>query len=298
MSLDRPPRSSVRRSLGAVLLLALAGPGWGQSVPAAAEPVAAALRAAALPLQSREATVREFARLFRAVGQAAGRPVEFVYHERYEAVLDELLSGRLDLAYLGPLPYVELMRRDGQAASPLVRFRERDGSGLYRCALVTFPDNFPGSALTGPLPALAGRRLVMPQALSTCGPHAARRLLAGLGGPGLQALQTQYAGRHEAVAQQVVAGKADLGTLKESVAEAYRVLGLQVLATTDPMPGFVLVVRNAALPPAQRSALRDRLLAWPAAEQRQWGDSVRWGLEPAADADYDAVRALLHPGRP
>lgn len=250
------------------------------------------LRAAALPLQSREATVREFSRLFRAVGEAVGRPVEFVYHDRYEAVLDDLLADRLDVAYLGPLPYVELMRRDPAAASPLVRFREADGSSTYRCALVSFPDN------AVRWPGVAGHRLAMPQALSTCGPHSAGTLLARLGGPGLDAMKTHYAGQHEIVAQQVVAGQAELGTLKESVATAYRVLGLRILATTNPLPGFVLVVRNAALPVEQRSLLRERLMAWPTQAQRQWGKSIRWGLEPASDADYDTVRVLLKAGPP
>lgn len=250
------------------------------------------LRAAALPLQSREATVREFSKLFRAVGEAVGRPVEFVYLDRYEAVLDDLLAGRLDVAYLGPMPYVELMRRNPEAASPLVRFREADGSSTYRCALVSFPDN--------PLrwPDVAGSRLAMPQALSTCGPHSAGPLLARLGGPRLDVMKTHFSGQHEIVAQQVVAGHADLGTLKQSVATAYRVLGLRILATTDPLPGFLLVVRNAAMPVAQRGLLRERLMAWPTQAQRQWGKSVRWGLEPASDADYDTLRALAKAGPP
>ena len=253
------------------------------------------LRLSAVPLGGAEATVREFEQLARYLSRLGGQPVEFVYLDSHDKVLAALREGGIELAFLGPLPYAELVGTGPQqlppsAIRPLARFKEADGQGTYRCVLAAFPDD------KVVLKQARGLTLGMANRLSTCGPLSARALLVQAGVP-WGSLIPQYLGNQAEVALAVVAGRVKLGAMKESVARQHASLGLQVLATTVPLPGFVLVAhaQRVDAPTLDRLA---RLPHAPVAEYSQWGAGIRHGLLPAADADYAAVRVLhgnLHP---
>ena len=252
------------------------------------------LRLGAVPLGSADDTVRQFKPLAAYLGRLLGQPVEFHYLSGHERVLDALRQGQLALAYLGPAPYAELV---GPAAGqlspalirPLVRFREADGQAEYRCVLVAFPDDrvslSPRARLT----------VGMPNALSTCGPVSVKAMLTRAGVSWRQ-VTPLYMGNHDSVARAVVAGAVQLGGMREEVADRHSGLGLQVLARTDPLPGFVLVGHSGLLSRQGLSQL-DKLVDTPASEYGRWGGALRHGLVPAADSDFDAVRAILQKER-
>lgn len=282
----------------AVCALFLGALGWCGWVSAQS---LAPLRLSTIPLLGAEASVREFAPLVQSLSRLGGRRVEFVYLDSHEKLLAALREGRMELAVLGPLPYAELTEADTNTdteAAPgpsarfrlLARFKEADGADSYRCVLVAFPDDIAALAWATTL------RLAMASRLSTCGPLSARALLAQRG-MAWASVQPQYLGNQADAALAVVAGRAQLASVKASVARQHASLGLQVLAETAPLPGFVLVV-NAQRVDADTLNKLSRLLDTPATEYRQWGDNLGHGLLPAADTDYDPVRALMRARQP
>lgn len=253
------------------------------------------LRLSAVPLAGAESTVREFEPLAQYLSRLGGRPVEFVYLDAHDKVLAALREGRIELAFLGPLPYAELVGPGPGQLAPatirlLARFKEADGQGSYRCVLVAFPDDHVV------LRRAHGLALGMANRLSTCGPLSARGLLAAAGVP-WEGMRLHYLGNQAEVAKAVVAGQVQLGAMKESVARQHANLGLQVLASTPPLPGFVLVA-HALRVDAPTLAKLARLPDAPAADYSQWGASLRHGLLPAADADYAPVRTLMKAQQP
>ena len=253
------------------------------------------LRLSAIPLAGAETMVRDFEPLARVLGRLVGRPVEFVYMDRHEKVLEALRTGRIELAVMGPLPYAELVGfGPGQlppaTIRPLVRFKEADGQGTYRCVLVAFPDD------QVVLSRAQGLTVGMANRLSTCGPLSARSLLAAAG-VNLTYMRHLYLGHLTDVARAVVAGRVPLGAINEAVARQHESLGLQVLARTEPLPGFVLVA-HAQRVDRETLALLARLPDTPAAEYSHWGATIRHGLLPATDADYAPVRELMKAQQP
>lgn len=265
------------------------------AAPAAAASVAPAqpLRLGAVPLASAEETVRQFTPLVRHLTDLLGRPVVFQHHEGHSQVLQALRAGDLDLAFLGPAPYIEVVgtgpgQLPPQQLQAVVRFKEANGRAQYRCVLAAFADD------PQRLDARERWTVGMPSELSTCGPLSARALMAQAGVPWAR-VTPRYLGEHDRVARAAVAGQVQLAAVREEVAERHAVLGLRVLTRTEPLPGFVLVARTQRLSPADVQRLA-RLPHTPATEVVAWGGLLSHGMEPASDADFDALRALQRSG--
>lgn len=248
------------------------------------------LRFIPLPMQDRETVYRQF---YPMTDYLAGRlsvDITFVYCESYQTVLDRFQASEADLAYLGPLPYVTL-RNSFADAQPVVRFKEAGGQTTYTCALVTFADNVFDPQFTH------DRSIALTQPLSTCGYLSTSGLMRYLGSD-IENNRYRYLKRHDSVALAVVRGEFDAGGLKSVIARKYTHMGLQILAETKPLPGFVLVANRQTLTAQRIDAIRNALLALdPEGADRDrlstWGDSIRNGAVSAADHDYQVVRDLL-----
>lgn len=245
---------------------------------------------APLPMENRETVLKQFMPMAAYFRQALGHEVVFDYSDSYEEILAKFRQGRIDLAYLGPLPYVSL--RSGCAdAEPLVHFREANGAPSYTCSIVAAVDR--DIALEG----LENRKVALTQPLSTCGFLSTNGLLRERGSA-LSRNLYRYLDRHDEVAKAVVRGEFDIGGLKTAIGRKFEHLGLKILAETRPLPSFALVGNAATLSPEERDAIRRTLAGLdPSGADMEtlstWGENIRYGSVPASDADYDPVRALL-----
>ncbi len=264
----------------ALLLQALAGGSLAATLP----PIP--LRYATVVLENRETVIREFSPMLARMGQSLGQPIRFVFYDKYDDILTAFARKEIDLVYLGPLPYTRLRERFA-AAEPLVRFNEQDGSAMYRCVMVAFRDD--AIRLSG----LKGKQLGLTQPLSTCGPLSVNWLLRKHAGFGIKQTRQLMLSSHENVALATVGGEVSAGGMKESIAHKYAGLGLEVLARTEPLPGFALIANRATLGGERVERLRRHLLAMPETEYRKWGEPIRHGMKPAVDAEYAAFRGLL-----
>ncbi|MDD3608830.1 MAG: PhnD/SsuA/transferrin family substrate-binding protein [Halothiobacillaceae bacterium] len=251
-----------------------------------------ALVFAPLLLESHPDEIKGYLGPAELIENQLGRSVLIEGIDRYETLLNRFREGQIDIAVLGPLPYIALRGQSAEAL-PIVRFLEQDGRPSYSCALIAFADD------VRPLGDYAGARLALTQPLSTCGYVSAAWLLKGAG---LDIEQTahEYLGRHDKVATAVVTGDYALGSVRENVAHRFASLGVRVIARTEPVPGFALVVNRASLSDEEIARLTEaftrlapRQRAEDAAATAHWNTLIRHGAIAAQDADYDALRAKI-----
>lgn len=247
----------------------------------AGDSVRSGLRFAALPMESQHASLSLFQPMVDRL-QQSGHPVELLWYRDYQAILNDFVSGNIDLAVLGPLGYLHLRERSSQA-QPLLRFREPGGKAHYRCALVSFA----GDDIS--LNTLAEQSIGLTQPLSTCGYFGTAAILRNYG---IDIAEQDYAylGNHEEVALAVIAGEVAVGGVKEEFAIKYAVLGLQVLALSEEVPALVLVANAATLSEMVLKKIRDTLLSTPEGIYLRWGGGFHHGMLMARDSDYDKFR--------
>jgi phosphonate transport system substrate-binding protein len=245
------------------------------------------LRFAPLPMEPREVVEAQFRPMVRDMSRALGIPVTMVYVADYGELVEQFRLGRIDLAYLGPLPYVEL-RATFPKAEPLVIFREASGEPVYTCALVSMLDEVPRLA------GLRDRRIALTQPLSTCG-FLMTDILLRRHGSSLAQNQFFYAGTHSDALMAVARGSAHLAGAKTAIVRKFLKLGLEIRDESEPLPGFVLVANGLTVSAKVQHALV-QFLEQADLQLRQgrlaWGEKVGFGAVPAKDSDFDVVRRL------
>lgn len=256
-----------------VLLLALASPASAET-----------LKFAPLPMESPETVAGQWKPLLEYLKKSVGIELVIDYSTSNDEILGKFEAGKLDLAYLGPLPYLRLKDRF-PPARPLVIFHEADGRPSYTCALVVAAD----SDLRPEQ--LTGRKIALTQPLSTCGFFSISGLLQQVG-IRLEEARYRYLGPHDAVALAVAGGEFDAGGLKSAIARKYTSLGLRIIAETAPLPGLALVANGARVSEERMEAIRRALLAADETVRKGWGDNIRHGLSAAVDEDYAGARKL------
>lgn len=239
---------------------------------------------APMPMESPEAVVGQWKPLLDYLERKLGIELRIDYSQSNEEILEKFRADKLDMAYLGPLPYV-VLKESFPAALPVVHFKEANGQSAYTCSIVTFRE----SKLT--VRDLSNKKIALTQPLSTCGYLAADNLLRQAGA-NIEENRYRYLNAHDAVALAVVRGDYDAGVLKTSIGRKYAHLGLMVLAETKPLPSLGLVANNNRLSADTIKRLRSTLVEADQAVRTGWGDNIRHGAVPAADSDYDSMRKL------
>lgn len=262
---------------------------WFCAVPAFAKDISFT----PLPMEQKEKVFRQIVPMLHFLEKPLDQHFSVKYFSNYEEILDKFQAEEIDLVFLGPLPYIQL-REKYSDAEPVVRFLNKQGKATYTCSLVTGVENGLAS-----IAALKGQRLALTQPHSTCGYLCTDNILQQAG---LSVNDTvyQYLGSHQEVALAVIRGEFKAGGIKTSIGKKYSHLGLQLLAKTDPLPGFVLVANKRTLTGRQIETIRNALLKLRPLSNpvhhkltREWGQSIRYGTITAQDSDYDAVRKKL-----
>jgi len=214
--------------------------------------------------------------------------LELVLAPSYEACVNMLASGEIDLAWLGTATYVE--HRGRVPMTPLVR-PVWEGNTSYRGVIFTTEDTGISTVED-----LRGKRLAVVDRESASGYIYPALVLRA---HGLKVPQDfaaiDYLGSHDAVVVAVLLGEYDAGAVYErafaSVADRGKRVKLRVLASTDPIPGEPIVAGarvEAALVEQLRAAFlavrRDRV-EHPLLEDF-------FAFEVASDRDYDNVLSL------
>ncbi|MDO3378519.1 PhnD/SsuA/transferrin family substrate-binding protein [Geoalkalibacter halelectricus] len=219
-----------------------------------AEP-AVALRYSPIPMVNQEKVVADTRPFLDYLEAELGREIRLIYPRDNAQVVQDFVDDRLDLAEVGPLPYL-LLRELAPHAQAVLFFLEQGAGATYTCALVA---PFDGVASVEQLGAFNPLRLASTQRLSTCGPLTTSWLLAQ-GGINPRPVEFVHLGNHEKVALAIARAEFAAGGMKTLVARRYHHLGVRVLAQTPPLPVFALVVNTRTLPAAEVADLVAALL--------------------------------------
>lgn len=248
---------------------------------------------APLPMEQKKKVLRQITPMLHFLEKPIDHHFTIKYSSNYDDILHNFQEKRIDLAFLGPLPYVQL-RAEYPEAEPVVRFLNEHGKDTYTCSLITGVE----SGLTI-VEALKGKRLGLTQSHSTCGYLFTGNLLQQAG-ISIKETKFRYTGSHQEVALSIVRGEFDGGGIKTSIGRKYAHLGLRFLAESKPLPGFLLVANKKTLTTEQIEEIRDILLqlrpldnAAHAELTRDWGENVRYGATEVKDSDYDVIRDQL-----
>ncbi len=278
--------SRLKRScLSAILCLASATLcGAGQAT--AAEP----LRIGMVPDSgATQVSVEEKAPLQKYLEHELGRPVALIIPTNYNATVEGIGNGSLDIAYFGGLTYVKAHARYG--AVPLV---QRDVDRQFHALFITRE----GSGITS-LKQLVGKTFCFGDINSTSGhlyPFLSMKQ-AGIS-PDKSLKSFRYTGSHMATVQAVALGACDAGALDETVFRAAVAEGkvpggkLAVVYTTPPFADYVWAARKN-LPPADVQAFDNALLRLQPGHDDQILDILRGKHFVRADnAEYGDVERV------
>lgn len=201
-----------------------------------------------------QVSIQEKAPLKAYLEQALHRPVDLVIPTNYNATVEGLGNGSLDVAYLGGLTFVKARARSG--VLPLV---QRDVDQKFQSLFITRPSS--GIASVGQL---KGKTFCFGDINSTSG-HLYPYLAMKQAGVTPQALKAfRYTGSHPATIQAVAAGVCDAGAVDETVYTSMQADGklppLEVFYTTPPFADYVWAARKG-LDPKTRQAFADAFLA-------------------------------------
>jgi phosphonate transport system substrate-binding protein len=216
-----------------------------------------------------QVSVEDKAPLQAYLEKALGRPVRLIIPTSYNATVEGIGNGSLDIAYFGGLTYVKAHARYG--AVPLV---QRDVDQQFHSLFITRD----GSGINS-LKDLKGKTFCFGDINSTSGhlyPVLAMKQVGISPETGLKSFR--YTGSHIATAEAVAAGACDAGALDETVYRSLVADGklpgkTKVFYTTPPFADYVWAARKD-LSAADRQAFSAALLR----------------LQPGRD---DAILAIL-----
>ncbi len=239
-------------------------------------------------LDDRE-VIQRFTPLAREISGRLQRPVQVRVGRDYTEHIEAVGQDRVDIAYLGPAPYVRVVDKYG--AKPILGRLEAAGSPSFHGYIVVRNDS--GIAQ---LEDLRARHFAFGDRNSTMSHLVPRYMLQQAGIQLTDLASHRHFKGHNNVAIAVLTGDVDAGAVKSEVMEQFRARGLHPLARTPAISEHLFVTRSN-LPPPLVERLRSILL-----ELRDNGrvafslspiKSTATAIVPASDRDYDNLRAIL-----
>lgn len=233
---------------------------------------------------------RRFAPLARHLEAATGRRFQISVSSDYSAHIKRVGTHSVDIAYLGPAPYVTLVKTYGREF-PLLARQETNGTPAFHGHIVV--------AETSDLETLAdvrGRSFAFGDPQSTMSHLVPYYMLLEAGVKLDDLTRHPFLGGHRNVALGVLSGDFAAGAVKEDIYEEYRARGLRSIAVSPPIPDHPFVATRV-LPADLRDKIRASLLALGADPAKR---GILTSIQPdltrfisAEDSDYDILRRVI-----
>lgn len=232
--------------------------------------------------------VAAFTPLAGYLGEKLGQPVTLRIAKDYAAHVDAVGRNEVDIAYLGPVPYLKLRERYG--VQVLLARQQIGASPVFHGKIFVRQDS-PVRTLAE----LRGKRFAFGEPNSTMS-HQVPRYMLWQAGVGVEQLAGhKFVGDHVNVALAVLAGDFDAGAAKEDVFFQFQGRGLRAIATSEPFSDH-LFVASRTLAQEQVLALREALLQL---ERDPRGAAILQAMTPGVtalvpvhDSDYDSLRSV------
>jgi phosphonate transport system substrate-binding protein len=235
-----------------------------------------------------QVSIEEKAPLRAYLEKALGRPVELIIPTNYNATVEGLGNGSLDVAYLGALTYVKAHERYG--AIPLV---QRQTDREFHSLFIT-QANSPIKSLKD----LKGKSFAFGDINSTSGHLMPYRAMKDADIDPDTDLTARYTGSHAATVKAVESGAVDAGASDETVYKAMTSNGqadpakLRVFYTTKPFVDYVWTARADLDVSTQRAIIKAFSELKPGTDDKILEILRGTQFVPATDAEYDQIRSV------
>ena len=240
----------------AAMALANCGGGGGGDSASGDEPLQVGL----IPNENPEEVEAQYQPLEDYLKKELGREVELSVPTTYNAVVEAMVSGELDLAYFGGLTYVQARQRAD--VHPLfTEVNPRTGTTKYRSVIIV-----PANSSVQKVEDLEGEDFAFGSVSSTSGSLYPSIMLDQAGLDYRTDLgEVIYTGGHDTTAQAVANGQVAAGGLEDRILYDLQEEGIieknkvRVIEESDPIEGYPWVVRDA-LSDKDEQALIDAFL--------------------------------------
>ena len=204
----------------------------------------------ALPRDNPRIMYEKYQPLLDYLGEKTPYSFDLVLKKNYEETVRALGNGEIDLAFLGPLTYLEARAKYGAVC--ILRPRGADNRSAYRSVIIKKRES-PVMNLTE----LKGKSVAFAATKSTSGNLIPRYLLANAGIHLGDLKRYDNFSYHDSVVKAILKGQYDAGAVRDSVARKYSRLGIEVIAESEDIPTGPLVIGpGTPLPLLRRSRKR------------------------------------------
>jgi phosphonate transport system substrate-binding protein len=260
-------------------------------------PAGGTIRFGVEPYDSNAILTPIYQKICDLISKAVGCPVEIDIATSYNAEIEAMRAGKLEIGQFGPLGYVLAHQvADAQAVATVADANGKPST--YTASVVTWP----GSGITS-LKQVAGKTFIYSDPASTSGHLFPAYALKTVGIDPDKGVQPVYAGSHTASFEALLNHKGQAGELNSQTIQAAEVQGqwdpkdFITLWQSKPIPIDPICVYGK-LDPVLKARLTKvlshlNLSVLTPAEQKVIG-TKRGELVPQTNAAYDQIRSLVH----
>jgi len=243
-----------------------------------------------IPAEDSRAMVRQSQAIFDIVAKHTGMKIDAFVGSDYNATIEALRAGHIDVALLGPFSYV-LATTVAPVEAFAVTVIARTMQPSYKSIIIASKDSNINS-----LADLKGKTFAFVDPGSTSGfmvPSAAF-IKAGIT-PEKDFKQVMYSGGHDATIVSVGSGKVDAGSVADRIYERGCAKGLadcnklKVVWSSPAIPNDPLLYRKT-LPEDMKAKIREAFFSVKNLAFGEMGTVARF--DPATDKDYDPIREI------
>lgn len=256
------------------------------------------LRIAVIPKKSMEVLIRDYQPLLQRLSSALGVPVSIVPASSYESVVDAVVSGGVDIAWLGPASYVLAQQRDPRI-EPFASLTINNGyftpAGHHYQALL-----LARREVAADVESLRGKRGALSDPASTSGsviPNAEFSALVGM--PLAQFFgSVAYSGSHDKSLDALLEGRVDAAFVASVRADAYLNSGrisrdtFNVLWRSERIY-YDPYVFSGSLCPAYKARIRAAMLENQAGLAAFLASQDASGIAPVSRAEYAPLVRMM-----
>jgi len=213
-----------------------------------------------------------------------GLKVQLSAGHDYQDAIDKISEESFDIAFLGPVPYIKAKEKN--PALEIVATLNNAHSEDFESVIFVKE----GSPVTS-LQELKGKTFAFGSKESTLSYYVPMYLLKQEN-VDTALKRFDFLGRHDRVAQYVIMGKYDAGSIKNSVARKYAPY-IRVIKRSKQYENF-LFVASSHLDKTLFEKIRHAILSLKDTTILQGFDNKASGFTLKEDKDYDALRKLVH----
>lgn len=239
---------------------------------------------APLPTKLKSNIINDFNPLISYLEKNLNIEIEYKFYQNYKDIIDAIKNKEVDIAYLGPLPYIALYS-EYKGVKPLVSFKEKNKKHNYRCVLAKFK--------TSNIDISKDVKIALTQPLSTCGYFMTNILLKKQYDKSLENFLYSYEMSHENSLLSLVKGTHILAGAKEDIAKKYESLGVSIIKRSILLPGFTLVVNKNTISDNLSSKIKKTLLNIDT-KTLSTLKKGRYGFSLATQKDYGNLKVNIN----